>query len=75
MKRRSQKVLVIQRRADGAFYHAPKGSNAPQWTDDVRLANFVSPKRVRGLIRADWGRNEDDFRTREVVPTLMDESV
>lgn len=71
MQRRSQRVVVIQRKSDGLFYAAPPKSSSPDWVEDVALANFVSPMKVKSLIRAVWGRSEDDFRVLEVVPALV----
>lgn len=70
MQRRAQKVVVIQRKSDGLFYAAPPKSSSPDWVEDIALANFVSPMKVKSLIRAVWGRDEVDFRVVEVVPTV-----
>lgn len=55
MKRRHQKVVVIQRIADEQFYCGAPGGSSPQWTPDLAEANFVAPSKVKGLIRAVWG--------------------
>lgn len=68
--KRYQKVKVIRRISDGKFYMAPRGSTTPSWTDDIRLANFVTPRKVKSLIRAVWGRDEEDYEAIDVVPTL-----
>ena len=70
--KRSQRVMVVQRRSDGMFWKQQKNGIA-QWTPDIREANFISPNRVKGLVRATWGRDLEEFRALEVVPALMDE--
>ncbi len=70
---RYQKVVVIRRRSDGLYYTAPPRSAAPSWTADLRQANFVAPSKVRGLIRAEWGRDEAEFEAVPVVPALAPE--
>lgn len=71
---RHQKVVVIQRIADQQFYCGPKGASTPQWTPDIAMANFVSPTKVKSLIRAVWGRDEEDYLAIEVVPALPDKT-
>ncbi len=70
MKCRAQKVMVVQRKSDDLFYAGQKGSSAPNWVENIEDANFVAPSKIKSLICAVWGRDEDDYRTFEVVPKL-----
>ena len=72
-KKRAQRVYVIQRVEDGLFC-ANVRSRSPEWVQDVTEADFVSAMKFTGIVRAEWGRELDDYRLREVAPVLIPEA-
>lgn len=67
-KRRAQRVFVIQRVADGLFC---ANVRSPEWVEDVADADFVSQTKFKGIVRAEWGRDLEDYSLCEVAPVLI----